>query len=183
MSISHATTADELWKMPNTGARLELVRGELRSMSPAGFEHGFIIMRIARPLDQFVTDHQLGVVVGAETGFKIATDPDTVLAPDIAFVRRERLPQTGLPKAFWPGAPDLAVEVVSPGDTVEEVDEKVADWLGAGTKAVWIVKPRTRSVTVYHSPSAFTVFTADEEFDGGELLPGFRCRVGDWFPQ
>ena len=114
---------------------------------------------------------------GAETGFQIATDPDTVRAPDVAFVRRERIPSTGLPKAFWPGAPDLAVEVVSPGDTVEEVDEKVADWLDAGTEAVWMVKPKTQDRHGVQRPSVLAVLTADDEIDGGELLPGFRCRV------
>ncbi|AGA27561.1 Uma2 family endonuclease [Singulisphaera acidiphila] len=183
MSISHPITADQLWKTPRDGMRHELVRGELKIMSPAGSEHGAIIAEITAFLLPFVKSHKLGTVFGAETGFKIATDPDTVRAPDVAFVRRERIPQTGLPKAFWPGAPDLAVEVVSPGDTVDEVDEKVADWLGAGTKVVWIVKPKTRTVAVHFAPNAQTILTADEEIDGGELVPGFRCRVGDLFPQ
>ncbi|WP_406695081.1 Uma2 family endonuclease [Singulisphaera sp. Ch08] len=181
MSISQATTADELWKMPNSGMRHELVRGELRSMSPAGSEHGSIIAEITGSLQPFVKSHQLGKVFGAETGFKISNDPDTVRAPDVAFIRRERIPKTGLPKAFWPGAPDLAVEVVSPGDTVEEVDEKVADWFNAGALAVWIVKPKAQTVTVYSAPNVVVVLTGNDEIDGGELLPGFRYRVSDVF--
>ncbi len=152
MSVSHTTTADELLNMPHSGVRHELVRGELRSMSPAGSEHGSIVAEITGFLQPFVKAHQLGKVFGAETGFKIGTDPDTVRAPDVAFIRRERIPTTGLPKAFWPGAPDLAVEVVSPSDTVEEADEKVADWFNAGTVAVWVVKPKSQTVTVYSAP-------------------------------
>ena len=183
MSTPHLTTAEDLWKMPRGRVRHELVRGELRTRPLAGAIHGIISVEILGSLHQFVTRHQLGLVVGTAIGFQIATDPDTVRAPDAAFVRRERIPSTGLPEGYWPGAPDLAVEVVSPDDTVEEVDEKVADWLDAGAEAVWVVKPKPRTVTVYRAPSVLTVLTADEEIDGGELLPGFRCRVGDWFPQ
>jgi Uma2 family endonuclease len=176
------TTADELLRMPRDGTRRELVCGELRTMSPAGFEHGAIVAKILGPLCQFVIDHQLGITLGAETGFKIAMDPDTVLAPDVAFVRRERITQHGIPKAYWPGAPDLAVEVVSPGDTVEEVDEKVAAWLAAGAQVVWVVKPKRRTLTIYRAPNSVTILTEGEEIADEPLLPGYRSRVSEFFP-
>jgi Uma2 family endonuclease len=175
------TTADELFMMPDDGFRYELVRGEVRRMPPAGSEHGAVIMNMGTPLDQFVRAHDLGVVFGAETGFKIASEPDTVRAPDLAFVRRERIPAGGIPRGFWPGAPDLAVEVVSPGDTYTEVEEKVNDWLNAGTRMVLVLNPRTRTVAVYTSHTDVVRLTEADTLDGGEILPGFACRVAELF--
>jgi Uma2 family endonuclease len=182
MSTTHTpATAGELFVMPDDGFRYELVRGEIRRMPPAGSEHGAVIMNIGTPLDQFVKAHGLGVVFGAETGFKIASDPDTVRAPDLAFVRRERIPEEGIPRGFWPGAPDLAVEVVSPGDTYTEVEEKVHDWLNAGTRMVLVLNPRTRTVAVYTSHTDVVRLTESDTLDGGEVLPGFTCRVAELF--
>jgi Uma2 family endonuclease len=175
------TTADELFMMPDDGFRYELVRGEIRRMPAAGSEHGAVIMNIGTPLDQFVKANSLGVVFGAETGFKIASEPDTVRAPDLAFVRRERIPEEGIPRGFWPGAPDLAVEVVSPGDTYTEVEEKVHDWLNAGTRMVLVLNPRTRTVAVYTSHTDVVRLTESDTLDGGEVLPGFTCRVAELF--
>jgi Uma2 family endonuclease len=167
--------------MPQDGFRYELVRGELRRMAPAGGEHGVVTFNAALPLGQHVKANNLGIVFGAETGFKIATDPDTVRAPDIAFVRRERIPKEGIPKGYWPGPPDLAVEVISPNDTYEEVEEKVAEWLMAGTAMVWALNPRRRTVTVYRSLTDITVLTEADELTGGDVVPGFRCRIAEIF--
>jgi len=123
----------------------------------------------------------LGVVFSADTGFKIAADPDTVRAPDVAFVRRERIPASGIPKEFWPGAPDVAVEVISLSDTYTEVEEKVVEWLAAGMCMVVVVNSRTRTVTVYYSPTEVTRLTASDVLTGGEILPGFACRVSELF--
>ena len=174
-------TADELFAKPEDGFRYELVKGELRKMSPAGSEHGAIIVNITVLLGQHVKANELGVCFGAETGFKIASDPDTVRAPDVAFVSRERVPEGGIPKKFWPGAPDLAVEVLSPGDTLEEVEEKVEDWLSAGTRAVWVVSPKRRSLTVYRSMTDMKRLSESDELDGGDVVPGFRCKVPEFF--
>jgi Uma2 family endonuclease len=174
-------TAEELFTMPKDGFRYELVKGELRKMSPAGSEHGAIIINITVLLGQHVKTNKLGVCFGAETGFKIATDPDTVRAPDLAFIGSARVPESGIPKKFWPGAPDLAVEVLSPGDSYEEVDEKVGDWIAAGTRAVWVVNPRKRSVTVYHSTKDVERLSESDELDGGDVVPGFRCEVSEIF--
>jgi Uma2 family endonuclease len=175
------TTADELFMMPDDGLRYELVKGELRRMPPAGSEHGAVSFKIALVIGQFVIAHDLGVVFGAETGFRISSDPDTVRAPDLAFIRHERLPAEGIPRGFWPGAPDLAVEVISPGDTYTEVEEKVNEWLSAGTRMVLVLNPRTRMVTVYTSPTNVIRLTESDTLNGGELLPGFACRVAELF--
>jgi len=174
-------TADDLLAMPDDGMRRELVKGELRTMPPTGGEHGVVTVNVTIPLGSYVKAHDLGVTFGAETGFKITSDPDTVRAPDFAFVRRERIPQTGIPKGYWPGAPDLAVEVVSPGDTYVEVDEKVEEWLSAGASAVWVVNPKRRTVTVCRASGEVIKLTENDELDGQDVVPGFRCRVAEIF--
>jgi len=175
------STASELFAMPDDGFRYELVKGELRQMSPSGWEHGVVVVNVTLLLGQYVKTNNLGLCVGAETGFKIASDPDTVRAPDLAFVRRERIPEGGVPKKFWQGAPDLAVEVVSPGDTRAEVEEKVGDWLDAGARAVWVVNPRRRRVSVYRPGTDVVRLSEGDELDGGEVVPGFRCKVSEIF--
>lgn len=174
-------TAEELLLLPRGGFRYELLKGELKKMSPAGSEHGAIIVNVTLLVGQHVKSKKLGVVFGAETGFKIEENPDTVLAPDVAFVRRERIPETGIPKKYWPGAPDLAVEVLSPGDTVSEVDEKVDKWLASGASAVWIVNPKRRSVTVYRAQNDAVILMENDELDGQDIVPGFRCRIAEIF--
>ena len=174
-------TADELLLLPRGRFRYELIKGELRTMSPAGDEHGIVIMNLAAPLAVYVKVNKLGFVYGAETGFKIETDPDTVRAPDIAFITRERIEQSGIYKGYRPGAPDLAVEVLSPGDTSEEVDEKIAEWLTAGARMVWVVSPKRRTVTVYRSLKEIKILTEQDELDGADVVPGFHCRVADIF--
>ena len=174
-------TAEELLMMPKDGFRYELVKGELKKMSPAGFNHGVVGMSLGVLLAQHVKANKLGVVCLAETGFKIATDPDTVLAPDVSFVRRERIPQSGLPKAYFAGPPDLAVEVVSPGDTKKEVSEKVEDWLAAGAQAVWVVNPQRLTVTIHRPQMEAVTLGEDDELDGQDVVPGVRCRVAEIF--
>src|SRR5918999_1116101 len=129
-------TAEDLLRLPDDGFRYELIRGELRKMAPAGFLHGRIAIKLSTSLDQHVTNRNLGVVCAAETGFKLASDPDVVRAPDVAFIRRERVEEVGNVEGYWPGAPDLAVEVVSPSDTYTDVQEKVFDWLEAGARMI-----------------------------------------------
>lgn len=175
------STASELFEMPDDGFRYELVKGELRKMSPSGWKHGVVVVNITLLLGQYVKDKKLGVCCGAETGFKIASDPDTVRAPDLSFVSRERIPEGDVPIGFWPGAPDLAVEVLSPGDTRREVEEKVADWLEAGARAVWVINPKQRGVTVYGSTTDVTRLSEGDELGGGDVVPGFRCQVSEIF--
>jgi Uma2 family endonuclease len=172
-------TADFLLRTPDLG-RCELVCGELIQMTPAGYEHGSIIINISTPLATFVSRAGLGRVVAAETGFHIAHDPDTVRAPDVAFVAAERLPSP-LPKGFFPGPPDLAVEVVSPEDREIDVLAKVQNWLDAGCRALWLVDPRRQTVQVYHSGSEPRVLRLSDTLSGEPLLPGFSLAVAEIF--
>jgi Uma2 family endonuclease len=139
-----ATTAKELLRMPDDGFRYELVRGELRKMSPAGHRHGRIAGNITSSLGLHVVANKLGRVYVADTGFLISSDPDTVRAPDVAFVSQKRLDEVGDVEGYWPGAPDLVVEVISPGDTYTEVEEKVLEWLEAGALMVGCQSSKTR---------------------------------------
>jgi Uma2 family endonuclease len=172
-------TADFLLRTPDLG-RSELVCGELIQMTPAGSEHGSIMVRITLPLGNFVTRAGLGEVFGAETGFHIAHDPDTVRAPDVAFVAADRLPSP-LPKGFFPGPPDLAVEVVSPEDRDSQVQAKVQNWLDAGCRVVWLVDPRRRTVQVSQSRSEARVLGLSDTLYGEPLLPGFSLAVAEIF--
>ncbi len=178
---SRPVTADQLLGMPDDGLRRELVRGELRTMTPAGYRHGWIAVNVTAPLAQHVRANDLGRVFAAETGFRIEGDPDTVRAPDVAFVRRDRVETVGDGEGFWPGAPDLAVEVVSPGDSFGEVEEKVFDWLDAGCRMVIVVNPRKRTATVYRSRSDIAVLTESDELEGADVVPGWRLPVRELF--
>jgi len=180
-TLTKSITADELLAMPDDGHRYELVEGELRRMSPAGDEHGQVGMELAIPLGSHVKKNKLGKLYLAETGFLIRTNPDTVRAPDIAFVRMERIKQTPGIKGYRVGAPDLAVEVVSPGDTVNEVEDKVAEWLEGGARMVWVVSPKLHTVTVYRSLTDIVTLTAKDKLDGGEVVPGFEINVAEIF--
>src|SRR5882724_5746234 len=135
-------TADDLLRKADDGFRYELLRGELKQMAPASHEHGRIAINISTPLDQHARAKHLGRVYAAETGFKLTSDPDTVRAPDVAFVSQERLDQAGPVKGYWPGVPDLVVEIISPHDIYAEVEEKVFDWLEAGASMEIVVNPR-----------------------------------------
>lgn len=181
-STQHALlTAEDLWEMPDDGYRYELVKGVLRKMPPAGFEHGTRAMGIGWRLAQYVSENRLGEVLAAETGFVISQNPDTVRAPDVAFVRQSVLDRRGIPKGYWEGAPGLAVEVISPNDTYTEVAEKVDEWLNAGSAMVWVIDPQRETIAVYRSAEDFTVLSGDDTLDGGDVVEGFQCRVGDIF--
>lgn len=167
--------------MPDDGFRYELVKGELRRTPLAGAEHGMVCVNVIVTLARHIKLHGLGQGFGTGTGFQIASHPDTVRAADVAFVARGRIPESSIPETFWPGAPDLAVEVLGPDETYSEVEEKIEDWLGAGTRAVWIVNPERRCVTVYRSLTDVTRLSEGDELDGGEVVPGFRCKVSEIF--
>ena len=174
-------TAEALWKRPDDGYRYELVKGKLRKMPPAGFEHGTRAMDIGWRLAQYVSENRLGRVLAAETGFRISQNPDTVRAPDVAFVRQASIDRQGMQTGYWDGAPDLAVEIISPNDTYTEVAEKVDEWLRAGCAMVWVVNPRREIVEVYRSAGGFAALGGDDVLEGGDVIAGFRCRVGDLF--
>jgi Uma2 family endonuclease len=180
-TANQLVTAEELLRMPDDGYRYELVRGELRKMAPAGYLHGRVAINFTIPLGGYVRAHNLGVVCAAETGFKLASNPDVVCAPDVAFIRRERVEEVGDVEGYWPGAPDLAVEVISPSDTYAEVQEKVVDWIEAGTCMVILVISRQRTVTVYRSLTDIVMLTEHDTLDGGDVVPGWKIPVRELF--
>jgi Uma2 family endonuclease len=174
-------TAEELLRLPQDGYRYELIHGELVKTPPSGQQHDKHAARVLKSLVQHVDERKLGEVYAAETGFKLASNPDHVRAPDVAFSARPRLERVGEVEGFWPGAPDLAVEVVSPNDTYAEVEDKVFDWLGAGCRMVVVVNARKRAVTVYRSLSQITVLGPNDTLDGVDGVPGWRLPIAQLF--
>jgi len=176
MSLATLMTAEELLALSIPDKRTELVRGVLVVREPAGYAHGRVAMNLAVRLANHVEQAAAGQVFAAETGFTLARAPDTVRAPDIAFMRRDRLPEP-VPQGFPDLAPDLVVEVLSPGDRPGEVLAKIADWLSAGTRLVWIVDPERRVARVYRQDGGETIVAADGTLDGEGVLPGFSCPL------
>jgi Uma2 family endonuclease len=175
-------TAAELLQLSNRDhKRYALIRGELITMAPAGAEHGARASSLGARMQVFAEDHELGIVFAAETGFQLEVDPDTILAPDAAFVRQARLPAGPLPAGYFPGAPDIAVEVVSPGDTQREVADKVAAWLEHGTHLVWVLRSRQKTVTVHRLDGTVQVLGENDLLDGEDVLPGFRIPIKHLF--
>ena len=169
-------TADELSRLPLPDQRVDLVKGVLRVREPAGYRHGVVTMKIAHAIVAHVNARALGVVLAAETGFRLETGPDTVRAPDVAFVSQDRIPPTPL-GGYAPFAPDLAVEVLSPDDRAGEVLAKVADWLRAGSRLVWVVDPDRRSARVYREDGTESLLDETGTLEGEDVLPGFSCRL------
>lgn len=169
------TTAEQLLDLPDDGMRHELVEGTLRTMTPAGGEHGRIGARLLIRVGVFVESRRLGEVFTAETGFWLGRDPDTVRAPDLAFVRADRVPDARVP-GFVPLAPDLVAEVVSPNDRAVEVAGKALSWLDAGVRLVWVVDPANQTVTVYR-PDGVSVLRGGDALHGEDVLPGFDLAL------
>jgi Uma2 family endonuclease len=169
-------TADELLHTPIPDKRVELVRGVLVVREPAGSTHGLVAMNLGAELAVHVKRTGAGAVFAAETGFKLATNPDTVRAPDVAFVTRPRVPAPDA-TGYAHLAPDLVVEVLSPGDRPGEVLAKVADWLSAGTRLVWVVDPERRLARVYRHDGSETIVTVEGALNGEDVLPGFTCPL------
>jgi Uma2 family endonuclease len=169
-------TADKLRTLDSRHKRTELVRGRLVVREPAGFRHGVVVMELATIIASHVKTHSLGLVVAAETGFKLASNPDTVRAPDVAFIRADRVPRP-LPKGFPSFPPDLAVEVLSPDDRPADVLEKVSDWLRAGTQLVWVIDAERRLARVYRADGTEVLLDTDGTLKGENVLVGFNCRL------
>jgi Uma2 family endonuclease len=170
-------TADQLPFMSSPGTRLELVRGELIEMAPAGFRHGEVASRIDSMIGDHVRRENLGKVVAAETGFLLERRPDTVLAPDVAFVSHERLGPGESPAGYLAAAPDLVVEVISPTDSLRDVEAKAETWLRFGVKAVWVVDPAERTISVHTPGGPVVSLTTRDRLDGAPALPAFSCPV------
>ena len=182
MTTRTLLTAEQFYEMPDDDLRHDLVEGEVRSISLAGGEHGKIALRLAARMLAHAEAHGLGEVAAAETGFVLARDPDTVLGSDIAFVRAQRVPPGGVPKKHWPIAPDIAVEIVSPGDRAGELDRKVASYLQARVRLVWVLYPDKQQVVVHSPNEAKRTLAHGDVLEGADVLPEFSCPVRELWP-
>jgi Uma2 family endonuclease len=176
-------TADQLLELRDDGRRHELVAGFVVSEPPASFRHGDIAAEAFRRLIEFVRRNGLGRVVSSETGFLLARDPDTVRAPDVAFVSRSTIDRAGRFQGYFPGAPDLAVEVLSPSERPADVHAKTGDYLAAGARLVWVIDPSRRQVRVHRSLLRPSILDETVMLEGDDVLPGFRVRVARLFPE
>jgi Uma2 family endonuclease len=174
-------TLEEYERLPEEdGYRVELVEGQLVREPRPNAEHSWLMSELTGRIREHVRKKGLGVTL-AEAGFVLADDPPTVRGPDIAFIAREHLPAEGFPRVFWTIPPDLAVEIVSPSNTRAEIREKVLEYLAAGTRLVWVVEPRTRSVTAYRSRTDVRMLSGSDTLGGANVLPGFSLRVAELF--
>jgi len=174
-------TVDDLYAMPDDGVRYELQAGLLVSEPLPGFRHGRVMLEVAAILREHVKRHRLGVVLVGDSGFVLAREPDTVRGPDVAFISKERFAESGDTVRAFAGAPDLAVEVLSPSNTRGSLHGKVADYLAAGTRRVWLVDAESRTVTVYATLLWPRVLREQDLLDGEDVIPGFSVRVGEIF--
>lgn len=180
VKTSAALTARDVESVSLPGKLVELVRGQLVVSEPPGTRHGAIAANLAYYLGDFVRRHKLGIVFAQDTGFKITSDPDTVRAPDVAFVGRDRAAQIP-PRGYADLAPDLLAEILSPGDVTAEVLAKVADWLAAGTRLVWLVDPQRPEVRVYRRDGSLSILGENDSLEGEDVLPGFTCPLAQVF--
>ncbi|MDR7523678.1 MAG: Uma2 family endonuclease [Armatimonadota bacterium] len=167
-------SVDEFWRLASRFPKAELVGGQVIELVPPGVHHGVLALAMGRRLHEYVAEGGLGVVM-VEAGFVLSRDPPTVRVPDVAVVLRERVPSP-LPAGFFPGAPDLAVEVLSPDERPTEIAAKVADYLRAGAQAVWVLDPEDRTMTVHTRQSAVT-YSRTEVLRGAPPLPGLELRL------
>ena len=177
-SMSHRLTAEELPRLDIRGKATELIRGHLIVREPPGTRHGSIAARLTYLLADHVYRHELGVVCGQDTGFKIESSPDTVRAPDVAVIGRARAAQIPA-RGYAAFAPDLAVEIVSPDDRAGELLAKVGQWLDAGTRLVWVIDPSRAEARVYRDNGDLTIVAADGFLEGETVVPGFMCALAD----
>jgi Uma2 family endonuclease len=171
---THLMTSEELIKLPRGQFRYELVKGELLTMSPSGYEHCRVIMKLATPLSTYAIANRLGEVIAAELGFKLESDPDTVLAPDISFIKEGRL--DGKPQGYPKVVPDLVVEVISPSERKSKVIRKTELWLAFGVKSVWLIKPQTRTIEIFSANRPRRVLSESDVLVD-DVVPGFEIPV------
>lgn len=165
--------------LPRDGRKYELLGGAL-TMSPTGFRHGYIALRLASTLMAFALKRRVGAVVDSSTGFRMKNGD--CLSPDVSFVRKERLKRLKQASVkFFQGAPDLAVEVVSPGESHRKLKQKLSQYFANGTSMVWVVNPKDRTVSVHVSPQNSSILREGQQLEGGSLLPGFSFSIQDLF--
>jgi Uma2 family endonuclease len=170
-----ALSEAEFLRLPDDGRKYELVDGEAKEV-PTGFEHGVLAIRLAARL--FAHVHTWGYVCDSSTGFRMANG--RIRSPDVSVVARTRLPAE-FPKGFFDGAPDLAVEIVSPFEDMPDLLSKVGEYFASGAKQVWLLFHETRQAVIYHSPFDMVRLQAEDELSGGALLPDFLVKVAELF--
>jgi Uma2 family endonuclease len=181
-TVTRLLTAEDLAGMPEDAVPTELRSGELITLSPGSPDHGRVNARIVTIITTFVDEHDLGETYCNDTGFLLQEHPDTVLGPDVAFIRTERLSQLEKLRGYFTGSPDLAIEVISPGDVIKAVHAKAKDFIRFGTLQCWVVNPRDRKVTI-HVPDQTPLKLVETDYiEGGSILPGFRRLIADFFP-
>jgi Uma2 family endonuclease len=173
-TITGKMTAEEFEVSPFAETH-ELIRGELYPIMPAGTLHGIITNRLSAQITFFVTENDLGEVTAAETGFKLVNQ--STVGADVGFIGKENLAKFGVPDSFFPTAPDIAVEVVSPSNSSEEISTKVEDYLSSGSRLVWIVYPKRKVVVVYRANNTVSFLHENDELDGEDVLPDFRLPL------
>jgi Uma2 family endonuclease len=174
-----ALTAEEIAQYPKE-KRGELIRGVWRPRNPRVILHGMLVATIGAEVHRWVESHKLGAATTG-AGYILERDPDTVLGPDVAFVRADRLPPPERWWGYFEGAPDLAVEVIAPLYARAYVEEKVAMYLGAGTHVVWIVDTERRSMMICTRDGEPRTLSEGDVLDGGDVLPGFTLPVAEIF--
>ena len=181
MATKARVTAQDLWRLGEGDTRRELVNGEVIETAPVGGVHGLVTLRIGRRLAEHVERHGGGQVMVGDVGFvlRLPNDPERVRAPDVAFVTSARLPGGRLPEGFLQGAPDLAVEVLSPSDNPLEVQRKVRDYLEAGARLVWVVAPQAKTATVYRADGSAQLLRERDSLGGEDLLPGLMIPLAE----
>ena len=178
---TRAMTAGDLLRLHGEGVRGELIRGELCETMPTGQEHGEIAANLTILLGMFVKPRKLGRLTTSDSGVWLERDPDTVREPDVAYFSAEKMPPGERVRGYAEVVPDLAVEIMSPADSLRAVNDKALMWLSYGVRLVWVVRPDARAVDVYRPGRVARTLTDVDTLDGLDALPGFRCAVGDVF--
>lgn len=180
LELDHLITAEEFARLPKSDEcrdyRWELVEGRVVRMSPPGARHGRVAVCVAGLLDSYGRSSGVGVAVG-EAGYRLGSTPDTVRGPDVSFIRRERVPESGLSVGWGMAAPDLAVEILSPDNRMPEMRRKLAHYFEAGTQTMWVIDPDAQTVTVYERHAAPVTLGIGDTLEGGDVLPGLSCAV------
>jgi len=174
-------TAEEFLAMPGVGKMDELVRGRMVKVTPSGGEHTWVAAQICTAINLRARSTRSGFCTVEAGGYMLSRDPDTVRCPDVGYIRRDRVPDGRLPKGFIEGAPDLAVEVVSPSQPAAELDKKVREYLEAGSRLVWVVYPEERAARVWRADGTTEWIPEDAALSGEDVLPGFTLPLTDVF--
>ena len=177
--VKKTWTEKELMDLPNNGNKYELINGEL-IMGPTGIEHEDIGARLLAALERFVLEHKLGIMCGSSAGYLMKSG--NLRSPDVSFISKKRLQGFKRPpKGFFKGSPDLAVEILSPSDTIENLHEKIVEYFGNDTKLVWVINPEEQVILVYHSQRPDKLLSGNDILNGEDIFTGFTLPVSELF--